>query len=128
MTSLYCEICGEEVRKDMIGRGENRVQERGLNTLLIAGAEKGITYSLHVGDLVHDNCTKMATCKLSLTAKHASPPQYPRRVGFCYQTCYLFCEKTLAKLVPNEKVRFVFLKFKLILTPLLYCGLNYLQL
>ena len=126
MTSLYCEICGEEVREDMIGRGVNRVQERGLNTLLTAGAEKGITYSLHVGDLVHDNCRKMATCKLYLTAKHASPPQYPRRVGFCYRTCCLFCEKTLAKLVPNEKVRLVFFNSNLILAPLLYCGLNYL--
>ena len=53
MTSLYCEICGEEVREDMIGRGVNRVQERGLNTLLTAGAEKGITYSLHVGFIGH---------------------------------------------------------------------------
>ena len=53
MTSLYCEICGEEVREDMIGRGVNRVQVRGLNTLLTAGAEKGITYSLHVDFIGH---------------------------------------------------------------------------
>ena len=53
MTSLYREICGEEVREDMIGRGVNRVQERDLNTLLTAGAEKGITCSLHVGVIGH---------------------------------------------------------------------------
>ena len=41
------------MREYMIERGVNRVLEKRLCMLLTAGAEKGTTFSLHVGNLVH---------------------------------------------------------------------------
>ena len=53
---MLCKMCEEELTDEMIGKTVSRLTEKGRKTLLPSAAEKGLSSSLSVGDLVHLNC------------------------------------------------------------------------
>ena len=85
----------------------SRLTERGRKCFCSSATEKGLSDSPSVGDLVHLHCRGLVLWKPTSPTGLSSHPQFPRRTGFSSRTCCLFCEKTLTRLVPNKKIRFL---------------------
>ena len=103
---MNCPICDVEVDGLLVGHTVTKIKEKGLATLTIRAAQKGLSYNVATGDLVHKECYRVVTHPRSFTQQDAaSCREKQKRSGFDYRTCCLFCAKKIAKLIPNEKVK-----------------------
>ena len=101
-----CKICEQEASELFLGKSLRKIGEKGLATLTIRAAQKGLSFDIAAGDLVHHNCYLELIRKRSVFGKDVGDYQREKhvRTGFCYRICCLLCSRKIAKLVPNEKV------------------------
>ena len=81
-----CGYCNLELSSD--DPECSKLYEKGLATLTIRCAQKGLTYKFSVGDYIHKICYKKATDVRSITAEEATATRdTQKRIGFNYRTC-----------------------------------------
>ena len=86
-----CPICSLEVSELCVGQTVTKVGETGLATLTIRAAQKGLSYNISTGDIIHKTCYKRVTDGRSISQQEAtSSREKHKRTGFNYRTCCLF--------------------------------------